>query len=125
MGEAANRGTYEERVQQAQIHDAVDKAEILIALHAENDVVHASFMPRDAEPDQDSLAMVTAAYINANWKQIAGEAMALYLKRQDEIHGLTPGQVSLPQPRHILDAQGNLARDTEDVPKIILPGGVQ
>ena len=125
MGEAASRGTYDERVKQAQVHDAVDKAEVLIALHAEHDVVHVQFMPRDEKPDQESLAMIVASFIQANWLGICAQAREVYFRHVDESHGLTPGQVSLPQPRHILDAQGNLARDTEDVPKIILPGDGQ
>lgn len=125
MGQANSRGTFEERREQA-LEREMDEAECIVFLKSDNGKLKISFLPRDAEPNVDSPAMIFAAYLGNNFTQLAGEAMALSISHAAVQMGEAPaaGQVMVATPtRSVLDAQGNIARANEE-PKIILPGSV-
>ena len=125
MGQANSRGTFEERREQA-LEREMDEAECIVFLKSDNGKLKISFLPRDAEPNTESPAMIFAAYLGNNFTQLAGEAMALSISHAAVQMGEAPaaGQVMVATPtRSVLDAQGNIARANEE-PKIILPGSV-
>lgn len=123
MGQARERGTYEERREQS-LERQLDEAECIVFLKSDNGKLKISFLPRDAEPNTESPAMIFAAYLGNNFTQLAGEAMALSISHAAVQMGEAPaaGQVMVATPtRSVLDAQGNVAR-SDEAPKIILPG---
>jgi hypothetical protein len=107
MGEAKQRGTFRERREAAQL----EGAEILICLTADDGKVKASFIPRDAEPDQNSQAMILAGYISANLHELLLEAVASYqvYEAQAAANAADPGIVTDAQPR-IAGADGSPAQ---------------
>lgn len=118
MGEANQRGTFEERRAEAQERE-LDNAECLIFLSAENGKLNIRMLPRDETPNQDSPAMIFAAYINANFSQLAGEAMALY---ESHAAGLPRAGVIAEAPkRSVQDYGGNIADG--DKPRLMGPDG--
>ena len=123
MGEANNRGTFEERREQS-LERQLDEAECIVFLKSVDGKLSIGFLPRDETPNTDSPAMIFAAYLGNNFKELAGEAMALSISHQAVLEGEAPanGQVLATKPeRSLLDAQGNIAR-AEEAPRIILPG---
>jgi hypothetical protein len=119
MGEAKARGTAEERREQS-INRELDTAECVIFLKATDGKLNIGFLPRDEEPNQDSPAMIFAAYVNANFTQLAGEAMAMYESATQGLPG--DGSVMLAEApkRSIVDAVGNIA---SDAPALVGPDG--
>lgn len=123
MGQANNRGTFDDRREQA-LEREMDEAECIVFLKSDNGKLKISFLPRDAEPNVDSPAMIFAAYLGNNFTQLAGEAMALSISHAAVQMGEAPagGQLMVATPtRSVLDAHGNIAR-ADGAPKIILPG---
>lgn len=123
MGEANNRGDWAARREQS-LERQLDEAECIVFLKSVDGKLSVAFLPRDAEPNTSSPAMIFAAYMGNNLKQLAGEAMALSISHQAVLEGEAPasGQVLATKPeRSLLDAQGNIAR-TDEAPRIILPG---
>jgi hypothetical protein len=119
MGEANNRGNHSERREQS-LERELDTAECLMFLSGEGGKLRVAFLPRDEQPNVDSPAMVFAAYINANWEQLAGEAMALHASYK---MGIAPSGIVKQNPqRSIVDSGGNLLRSTDDV-ALVVPGG--
>lgn len=77
MGEAAARGTYEER-RDARLGEMVEQAEILLTLRVDdNGQLVLSTLARDNPVDENSPAVGFIEYLLANWQQLAGEALAL------------------------------------------------
>ena len=124
MGQARERGTYEERREQS-LERQLDEAECIVFLKSGQDgKLRIAFLPRDETPNTESPAMIFAAYLGNNFTQLAGEAMALSISHAAVQMGEAPaaGQVMVATPtRSVLDAQGNVAR-SDEAPKIILPG---
>lgn len=117
MGEANARGTLDERIEEAKIK-AFDEAEVIIILSTKDGKLNVKMLPRDDEPDQDSPAVIFASFIDHNCKQLAHQAGSLHTAYKD---ALNPQLVTDASPRRsILNAQGNIARATDDV-NLILP----
>jgi hypothetical protein len=94
MGEAANRGTFDERREEA----VLEAAEVHICVSYEGNKLTVQMFPRDEEPNQDSPAMILAGFINANLKELA--EMAMEAKRLSE----TAVPVAAPAPGIVTDA---------------------
>lgn len=135
MGEAAARGTYEER-RNARLNEMVEQAEVLLTLRIDDTGKLAlSTLARDNPVDESSPAIGFAEYLLANWKQLAGEALAL---KSTALAGgdrddLRSGLVVLPngQPAAeerdpvILGARGEvISTDQDSGPRIELPASV-
>lgn len=119
MGQANNRGTAAERREQS-LERELDTAECLMFLSGEDGNLRVAFLPRDEQPNVDSPAMVFAAYINANWEQLAGEAMALHASYKA---GIAPSGIVKHNPqRSIVDVDGKLLRSTDDVALVVTGG---
>ena len=112
MGEANNRGDHAERLEQA-IERHLDEAEVLIMLKADDGKLEVSMLPRDEDPNQDSPAVIFAAFINANFKELAGQAMALYMSHAAAERGELPmegsGQIVEAPKRSVVDQAGQIA----------------
>ena len=124
MGEANNRGTFEERREQS-LEWQLDEAECLVFLKSVDGKLSIGFLPRDETPNTDSPAMIFAAYLGNNFKELAGEALALSISHQAVLEGEAPASgtvLSSIATRSLVDAQGNIAR-ADEAPRIILPGG--
>ena len=124
MGEANNRGTFEERREQS-LERQLDEAECIVFLKSVDGKLSIGFLPRDETPRPDSPAMIFAAYLSNNFKELAGEALALSISHQAVLEGEAPASgtvLSSIATRSLVDAQGNIAR-ADEAPRIILPGG--
>lgn len=137
MGEAKARGTYEER-RDARLNEMVESAEILIALRVDDaGQLHMETLARDYQVDESSAAVGFAEYLLANWRQLAGEALALKSSAQaatlagrgdtGESVILLPGGKPANEERApvILDPRGGVISTSEDAgPRIELPASV-
>lgn len=84
--------------------DAVDDdPEVLLALSDAPEGIHLAVMPRDENPNQDSLAVVLAGFINANLPALVKAAMQA--KRQHEA-----SEIARIQPRSVTTLEGGLAQ---------------
>lgn len=114
MGEANNRGDHAERREQA-IERHLEEAEVIIMLKATDGRLEVSMLPRDEEPNQDSPAVIFAAFINANFEQLAGQAMSLYMSHAAAERGELPmegsGQIVEAPKRSVVDQAGQIAGD--------------
>lgn len=124
MGQASARGNHAERREQS-LDRQLDEAEILVFLKGDNGKLTMSMLNRDDPPNQDSPAVIFAAYLSANWEQLAGEAMALYTSHSAATRGELPmeGQVLAAAPtRSLVTPQGDIAR-VDEAPKLLGPDG--
>jgi hypothetical protein len=122
MGEAKSRGTPEQRAARAVLDEMLDKSEVLIGLSVTDKHVNIKCLPRDAEPDQESLAIIVASFINANFGGLVETAMqakkdfeAAQAAGQQNAHFIKQRPV-----RSITTPEGGLA--TKDA-KIVGPDG--
>lgn len=118
MGEANTRGTAQERREQS-LERQLDEAECLVFLSVKDGKLHAGFLPRDENPDQDSPAMIFAAFLSENFKNLAGQAIALHDQYKSE---RDPAVITDVPRRSVLGPDGNIARSGEDV-EIVVPEG--
>lgn len=89
MGEAKNRGSYEERRAAA----AEENAEAVICVSAEGSNLRIATILRDPEPDQASPAVIFASFINANFEELSRQSWAAYQRSLTAI----PAQAESPQ----------------------------
>lgn len=135
MGEAASRGTYEER-RDARLNEMVDQAEILLAIRVDdNGQLVLSSLARDNPVDESSPAVGFAEYLLANWRQLAGEALALKSTAVagDGRDDLCSGVIELPnglaaaaaheRPPVIFGAHGGVISSEQGV-RVELPASV-
>lgn len=137
MGEAKARGDFVERRDQ-RLNEMVESAEILCAFRIDDTGnLRMETLARDEPPDQDSPAVGFVAYLNANWKQLAGEALALMSSvKGAEIAGrsdIGSDTIILPNGRAaneerdpvILGPSGGVISSADDDgPRIELPASV-
>jgi hypothetical protein len=113
MGEANNRGTYEQRRAAA----CVEEAEVLICLKMVDGRVNVQFIPRDEIPDNDSPAVSFGGFLLANCEALlrkSAEVRRQHLAQQAANEG-DPRIITDRQPRSITDEAGNVIRSTDDV----------
>lgn len=134
MGQANARGDYEDR-RNARLNEMVEQAEVILTLRVdEAGKLVLSSLARDNPVDESSPAIGFAEYLLANWRQLAGEALAL---KSTALAGgdhdaLSAGIVRLPngQPANeerapvILGANGGVITSGQDGPRIELPASV-
>jgi hypothetical protein len=134
MGEAKARGSYEER-RDARLNEMVERAEIICCFRVdEGGQLRMETLARDEPVDETSAAIGFVEYLHANWKQLAGEALALkstargaaHAGRQDVAEGVIvlPGGRPANEERDpvILGANGGVISTGQDAgPKIELP----
>lgn len=121
MGEANQRGTPEERREQA-MERMLDSAEVLIALSADEQGVSMQVLPRDEQPDQDSPAVILAGFINANLGNLMQTAFAAK-EQHEQNQGAgqqNPQFIKTPGVRSITTPEGGLAKAG---PKLLGPDG--
>lgn len=121
MGEANNRGTFDERREQS-LERHLDESECIVFLKSDNGKLNIGFLPRDETPNTESPAMIFAAFLSNNFTELAGQAMALSISNAAVQMGEAPaeGRVLVQAPtRSILAADGNIAKDA---PVIVVPG---
>jgi hypothetical protein len=133
MGEASKRGTYEER-RDARLAEMVESAEVILALRVdEAGKLVLSSLARDNPVDEASPAVGFAEFLLANWRQLAGEALALKSTalaagdRPDAKEGvvLLPSAARDDRPPVILGADGGVISTEQDLtPRIELPASV-
>lgn len=120
MGQANTRGNHQERREQS-LERQLDEAECLVFLSVKDGTLHAGFLPRDENPDQDSPAMIFAAFMSANFKNLAGQAIALHDQHKSE---RDPKVITEAPARSILTTDGNIARAGDDVQIVVPDGGM-
>lgn len=118
MGEANTRGTHQERREQS-LERQLDDAECLVFLSVKDGKLHAGFLPRDESPNQDSPAMIFAAFLSENFKNLAGQAVALHEQHKAE---RDPAVITDVPRRSVLGPDGNIARGGDDV-QVVVPEG--
>jgi hypothetical protein len=125
MGQANERGTRDERVTQAvqaRTFEMLEGSEVLIGLSADAAGVSIKCLPRDAEPNQESEAVIVAAFINANFGSLVQTAMQA--KKDFEAAQAAgqpnPHMIKQQPQRSITSVDGGLAKDA---PAIVGPDG--
>ena len=122
MGEAKNRGTHEERREQA-LERRLETSEVIFFFDANDGKLNFGTLTRDDPPNQDSPAVIFAAYIHANFERLAGEAIALHDSHEAAQRGQLPmGNVIVGAPkRSIVTPAGDIA--SEEAPALVGPDG--
>ncbi len=82
MSESKSRSTRAERIQRAQAKNAAEDAEVVIFLKTDNEQLNIQILPRDAEPDQESPAIILASFLNANMPALVQASREAYLAAQ-------------------------------------------
>ena len=101
MSEAKQHGSFDERKQQAREEDAIEDCEVLIFLKTADGALNVQILPRDADPNQDSPAVILASFLNANMDAIAQAAMDGYHKsKKPGDHNTTPLKLIYPITSH-------------------------
>lgn len=113
MGETKMRRQFEKR-ETKNCGDITEDCEVMIFLKTKNGMLNVQFLPRDEEPNQDSPAVILAGYLNANIHQFICEAMDGY-----KAFKAKPTVIDEAPRRSILTADGNIARQTDDVAIVI------
>lgn len=124
MGEANSRGTFEERRNQS-LERQLEQSEVIVFLKAEEGKLNISTLTRDEQPNQDSPAVIFAAFLNANFRELAGQAMALAMSHAMAETGELPHAGTVIQESakpQILDAGGKVARSDQPL-RIVGAGG--
>lgn len=123
MGEAKTRGSEQQRREQA-VGEVIENAEVLICLSSSDKKVRVAIIPRDEQPDGESLAVILAGFINANFGNLC--ETALQAKRDFEAAqaaGQPNPQFIKQRPvRSVTRPDGGLAKDG---PVIVGPDGKQ
>lgn len=121
MGEAKNRGTLEERQQQAEerhqeeIGAAINGAEVVVCLREVEGGINLTIIPRDEAPNSESLAVIVASWLNSNLVAIT-RAAVLAKERSERPAAQVATQegpvlVTGRPVRSITTPEGALARD--------------
>lgn len=101
MGESRSKGnTHEERRAHA-LDTRLEDAEVVVMLSRKDGKLTMSMIARDDPPDAQSSAVKFAAFLSANFTQLAGEAMALSNAHQASEEGETDAP---QQGVHLIDS---------------------
>lgn len=137
MGEANNRGSYEDR-RNARLDQMVETAEIICTFRVdERGELRMETLARDEPVDETSPAIGFVEFLHANWKDLAGQALALKTSalaakeagRTDTGGGtilLANGQAANDAPRDpvLLGPTGRVISCGQDGPRVELPASV-
>jgi hypothetical protein len=124
MGEARARGTHEQHREDALLK-AIDDAEVLVFLSAKDGGINLQILPRDEEPNADSLAVIIASWLNSNLEAITKAAvLAKMQSEQPAANVATEGgdmRVIASRPvRSVTTVEGGLANEA---PTLLGPDG--
>lgn len=116
MGQANQRGSAEERREQAMAR-MLDDAEVLIALNENDGAINLQALPRDEVPNQDSAAVILAGFINANLGNLMQTALQA---RQQHAENLAAGvqnphMIKQVPVRSLTAVDGGLAKDAPTI----------
>lgn len=126
MGEANQRGTRPQRVAQADARreqdlvDLLNGSDVCIFLSAKEGKLDMKTITAEEKPNNDNVAVLFAAYLNANFSQLAGEAASL---AASHAAGL-PSSATVVEPgrRSVIGSDGQIARAGE-APAVLGPDG--
>jgi hypothetical protein len=112
-----------EQQHQVQMAKMINEADVLIALKADDETgrLNVTILPRDAVVNQHNAAVIFASFVNANFKQLAGQAIAMHNEWVEQQNAQKGEAIAAAPVRSILDQHGNLA--SNEPPQIIVTGG--